>query len=60
MEVLEEMSAKTGMQHWNKEQRLKEAAMSKKRQDIWQDLQVDPRARDHKENSQNLLSGFKK
>jgi hypothetical protein len=51
MEVREETSAETGMQHWNKGQRLKEAAMFEKRQDIQQDLQVDPRARDRKENS---------
>jgi hypothetical protein len=39
MEIWEEMSRATGMHQWNKGLRLKEAATSKKREDIRQDHQ---------------------
>jgi hypothetical protein len=44
MDVWEQMSSKTGMKQWNKGPRLKEAAMSRRREDIQQDLQEGCRA----------------
>jgi hypothetical protein len=45
------MSVKTGRYQWNKDPRLKEATVSEEGEDIWHDLQGDPRAGDCKENN---------
>jgi hypothetical protein len=51
MGVREETSGATGIQQWNKGLILKGAATSRKREDIWQDLQEGSRAVDHEANS---------
>jgi hypothetical protein len=50
-EVQEEMLATTGRYQWNKDPRFKEATMSEEGEDIWQDLQGDPRDGDRRQNS---------
>jgi hypothetical protein len=47
MNVREKMSAETGMHQWHKEPRPRGAAMSKKHEDIWNDLQEGSHAGDH-------------
>jgi hypothetical protein len=51
MDIQEEISGKTGRQHWNKGLRFKGAATSRKQEDIWQDLQEGSHAGHHEAKS---------
>jgi hypothetical protein len=55
----EQTSGEFGRQHWNKGSRPKEAAASRKREDIQRDLQEDFRAADRKANSRIFYQTWK-
>jgi hypothetical protein len=54
MDIQEEKLGKNGMHQWNKEPRLKGAATSWKRKNIWQDLQEGSWAEDREAKSRTL------
>jgi hypothetical protein len=51
MDIQDETWGECRKQHWNKDPRLKEAAISEERKDIWENLRENHRIGDRKTNS---------